>query len=322
MVNWIGEKLLLLLNMELYTQVNPHPSQVKCNHRTKFASIGSCFSEHIARRLERYRFSVKMNPNGIVFHPEPLGRSMIKCIEGNLTCDLDLIDTPLGFVSLDHHGSFRSRNKEILLQSIQESEINFSKQLLASDVLIITWGTAWGYLNKENKNVVANCHKLPGNHFVKVLSDTQMMCENWEQLLNKTLSINPRLKVMFTVSPVRHTREGLIENQRSKARLIELAHRLTEKVPQTSYFPSYEIMIDELRDYRFYERDLIHPNALAVDIIWNRWVNTYMDEPTKLVMQKMDPLLMRLEHRGLHETAEETLERQREVGVLLGQLIL
>jgi hypothetical protein len=104
--------------------------------------------------------------------------------------------------------------------------------------------------------------------------------------------------------------------------LIELAHRLTEKVPQTSYFPSYEIMIDELRDYRFYERDLIHPNALAVDIIWNRWVNTYMDEPTKLVMQKMDPLLMRLEHRGLHETAEETLERQREVGVLLGQLIL
>jgi GSCFA family len=291
--------------MELFTKVKYKGFDPLCLHGSKFASIGSCFSEHIAARLKRYRFDVISNPNGIVFHPMPIAQCLAKVLKNTPNEMSDIIQANSEWISLRHHGSFRFSDPSLLIEKINQTQWIFHQQLYASDVLFVTFGTAWGYHYLPTQEVVANCHKLPSSHFIKKLSEPEIMFNEWVDVLSNCLSANPKLRIVLTVSPVRHTREGLVENQRSKARLIELAHRLVDHLSSVTYFPSYEIMIDELRDYRFYEKDMIHPNDLAVDIIWDRWMKTYLTAATIETLRLMEPWLAMAEHRSIHETLAE-----------------
>ena len=309
------------MNMDLTTLVSCANSEKKWSHHSHYALMGSCFSEHIAQRLARYRFSVQSNPNGIIFHPLPLAHALRRSLEHVKYDRQDVAIHQDVYYSESHHGSFRSSSIEHMIEQMEKSRSAMHDQLQKTDLLMVTFGTAWGYRSKSTQQVVANCHKLPNTFFTKEFTESAAMLQLWEDLLHSVHEQHPALRLVLTVSPVRHTKDGMVESNRSKARLIELAHSLCERFDWVSYFPAFEIMMDELRDYRFYERDLIHPSQLAVDIIWQRWSQAYMHPAALRLMADMEPHLLRMQHRALHESAEATERRLSAAEEAIQQLI-
>lgn len=295
--------------MKLTTPVHIN-GHAQWNYSTRFVAIGSCFSEHITRRLRRLEFSIASNPNGIVFHPSPIAEILNRSLDGKKYTKEDLSSSEKGWWSYFHHGQFRQQDPMALLEEMNSKASVFNNALLHADVAILTLGTAWGYTNRVSGNVVANCHKQPSSLFQKDLTPLESMEKQWIRVLQNLKELRPNIQVLLTVSPVRHTREGMVENQRSKARLIELVHNLSEQVEGVEYFPAYEIMLDELRDYRFYERDMIHPNEVAVDIIWERFVQAHFSDKAIEMMRDIEKWILLEEHRGLHESKEEEIHRK------------
>ena len=224
--------------------------------------LGSCFSDRIGQKLKYYGFDTLVNPFGTLFHPLAIARIF------NLEIDSEPRTTQRNgtWFTFEAHSDVRANTEEALrLEFLKKQEL-LNEYLSKSKLLIITFGSAWGYyLNEE---IVANCHKIPASNFQKRLTDFDAMHSVWRDLLLNLSRKFPNLEVLFTVSPVRHTKDGFVENQRSKARMIELIHSLN-----AAYFPSYELQMDDLRDYRFYEADLIHPNAVAVDYIFEKFTS-------------------------------------------------
>jgi GSCFA family len=282
------------------------------NQKQKFLLMGSCFSENMYHRLSRYRFDVHSNPNGIIFHPMPLADAMWRILQGLPYNHSDVVYNGHGFVSMAHHGAWKESSAEGLLQALEENRLKYQTIARNTDVVIVTFGSAWGYWEIERKQWVANCHRLPQQNFTKEITALDIMFEKWRTLMALWKNWNPHVEFVFTVSPIRHTREGMIENNRSKARLIELAHQLVATHQYASYFPSYEIMLDELRDYRFYKEDMIHPSEVALDYIWHKFLTTQFDAHTMQRCKALEPWLLRKEHRSMHESAEDTIQRQRE----------
>ncbi len=309
------------MNMNFTTSVPCANSGRLLSHHSHFALMGSCFSEHMAQRLAFYRFSVQSNPNGIVFHPLPLANALRRAAEDLRYSQQDVAKYQDYYYSENHHGSFRNASADAMIEQMEKSRLFMQKKKKKTDLLMITLGSAWGYRSISTHKVVANCHKLPNSFFIKELTDIATMQQSWEEVLRSIHLQNPAVRVVFTVSPVRHTRDGMIENNRSKARLIELAHRLCDLFDWVSYFPAFEIMMDELRDYRFYERDMIHPSPLAIDVIWERWTEAYLQPSALQLMAKMQPHLLKIQHRSLHETDEATEERLSAAAHAIQQLI-
>jgi hypothetical protein len=297
------------LDMLLSTPVEINKT-ANWNCGTQFVSMGSCFSDHISKRMVRLGLNVADNPAGIVFHPMPMAEMLQRAIKQRFFTIDDLFDSKMGWLSFLHHGSFRSHDADILLAQINERLAAFATALKSADVAIFTFGTAWGYAHQKSNGVVANCHKQPSSEFHKELAAFSAMHEQWHTVLHLLKELRPEIQIVFSVSPVRHTREGLVENQRSKARLIELVHALTQQIDGVRYFPAYEIMMDELRDYRFYERDMIHPSTLAVEIIWQRFVEAFFSEQSQATMAEVEQWRKLEEHRGLHESPEEENRRK------------
>lgn len=306
--------------MKLSTPVL-HPGPAQWSYATRMIAIGSCFSEHIAGRLQRLGIAITSNPNGIVFHPSPMAEMLERCIADKAYIAEDLVATERGWLSYSHHGQFRGQTAEDLLDEINRSTRAFRAELLQADVAIFTLGSAWGYVHHERGHVVANCHKQPSAHFHKELTDLAKMEQEWLRVLRSLRHLRPNVQILFTISPVRHTRDGMVENQRSKSRLVELVHRLIEQEERVMYFPAYEIMLDELRDYRFYERDMIHPNALAVDIIWERFVQSYFTAESQNMMQEIAQWRKLEEHRGLHESATEEIQRKQRAAEAIAEIL-
>jgi hypothetical protein len=281
------------------------------SHEKKFLFLGSCFSENIYHRLARYRFDVYSNPNGIIFHPLPLADAMSHILQNLPYTRQDVVHNGQGFVSMAHHGAWMKTSEEVLLSALEANRLKFETIARNADVVIVTFGSAWGYLEIDRNQVVANCHRLGQQKFIKEITKLQVMLELWQTVMTLWKNLNPNIEFVFTVSPIRHTREGMIENSRSKARLIELAHLLTTD-PSASYFPAYEIMLDELREYRFYKEDMIHPSEVAVDYIWNKFLTTQFDANTMQRCKALEPWLLKMQHRSIHESAEETARRLSE----------
>lgn len=306
--------------MKLTTPVL-HSGPAQWSYATRMIAIGSCFSEHIAGRLQRLGIAMTSNPNGIVFHPSPMADILERSVAHKAYTLEDLVSTLQGWLSFLHHGQFRGQTPEVVLGEINRIADAFHTDLLKADVAIFTLGTAWGYVHDERGHVVANCHKQPSTNFRKELSNLAAMEHQWLRALRDLKRLRPAIQILFTISPVRHTREGMVENQRSKARLIELVHRLMEQVEGVMYFPAYEIMLDELRDYRFYERDMIHPNALAVDIIWERFAQFYFTAESQKMMQEIEQWRKLEEHRGLHESPSEEIQRKQRAAEAIAKLL-
>ncbi len=267
--------------------------------------IGSCFSDEIGQHFRKNGFRIEINPFGTLFHPTTIANVLKASIEESK--DVSVYQRDDLFFSWDAASKIYAFSEEELIQKIIETRQKLREQLLKSRLLIITFGTAWHYTHHETNQVVGNCHKAPQDLFSKTLTPTEEMHAQWQPLIAQLKTLNPTLEIVFTVSPVRHVRDGIVENNRSKARLIELAHTLVSEY-QLNYFPSYEILIDELRDYRFYQSDLVHPSDEAVNYVWKAFSEYMMHPETLERMNQRGRLLAVLNHTSLHPGSKADIE--------------
>lgn len=263
--------------------------------------LGSCFSDNLVEHFVESGFRTESNPFGTVFHPEALAEALENSIfDAN---HVDMLERDEMYFAWDCSGKIFSEDSSALQEKIGGQRTQLKQSILNGRILILTFGTAWGYRHKELDRIVANCHKMPANDFEKQLSSVDRMVDRWSVLLNEIKKRNPSLKVLFTVSPVRHKKDGLVENSRSKARLLELVHQLVENNEQYDYFPSYEIVMDELRDYRFFTEDLVHPNEMAVKYVWEKFSETYFSKETRELMKVVRKINQGFNHRAMMESS-------------------
>lgn len=272
--------------MKWVTEVNVPKYTFDVNHRQKQVFLGSCFATHISSKFSYFGFNQVYNPFGVLFSPIACA-NLISCalLEKPLPQE-HIINRDDHFFSLDAHSEIFGSTTAALQKRLDDASQKLRTALLESDVLFLTLGTAFVYRYLPTGAFVANCQKLPGNQFEKVLLTADEITNELQSSFDLLRQYNPNIKIVLTVSPVRHTRDGLIENQRSKAQLLLATDQLS-KAESVVYFPSYEIMIDELRDYRFYESDLIHPNPIAVDYIWNKFEALFFNTETVQICKEV-----------------------------------
>jgi len=266
--------------------------------------LGSCFSENIGAKFEYYKFQSEVNPFGILFHPKAIATFLERVVEQNFYSEEDLIFHNERFHCFDAHSSLSNSNREELLDSLNDILKATYHQINESTHLIITLGTAWVYEYIEQDQVVANCHKIPQKEFCKRILSVEEITASLQNIDEQVKKLNPSLQLIYTVSPVRHTKDGFIENQQSKAHLLSAIHRVLKEC-DASYFPSYEIMMDDLRDYRFYKEDMIHPNQVAVNYIWEQFQAVWFHETTKPVMKQVTVIQKGLAHRPFNPESEQ-----------------
>lgn len=292
------------MNERFQLQVKLPPKREIISHDTSLLMMGSCFSVEIGKKLMEGKIATLINPFGNVFNPYSIARNLEELIENKQYTEKDLFEHGGLWHSWSHHGSYSNSSKEVALFEIRESIEAGALFLRMSNVLIITLGSAWAYKLKSSGNIVANCHKVPNKEFLKVMLELDELKPLYEHLLNRIHALNPKLEIILTLSPVRHWKDGATENQRSKATLMLLIDRLQKQFDFVDYFPAYEIMMDELRDYRFYKEDMIHPSQQAVDFIWRRFAATYMSETTQNILQDAGKVKIAQEHQFLYNNPE------------------
>jgi len=288
-------------------------SDIKINHQSKVISLGSCFAEHIGKRLDYFKFSSFLNPFGIIFNPISIVEGLEILMDKNFFFEENhLFENLGGWHSFQHHGSFSNPDKDFALEKINSTLQEARAFLTQSEFLIITLGTANVFLDKKSEKVVANCHKVPQQNFLRKKLTVNEMVEKLSFVFEKIKTAFPKIKIINTVSPVRHIRDGLVDNQISKAKLILTLHQLAEKYSFVQYFPSYELVLDDLRDYRFYEKDLVHPNEIAIDYIWDFFSNTFFDKKTQELNLKIEKIKLAAAHRPFHPRSETHLDFKKQ----------
>ena len=274
------------------------------DYNSKIVLLGSCFSENIGKKLSYFKFQSEENPFGNLFHPKAIENLITNAINEKKYLDKDLVFNNERWHSLDAHSSLSSSNKNEVLDNLNFSLQSTFKQLKIASHIIITLGTSWVYREISSGKIVANCHKIPQKKFLKELLSVDEITENLEAIISLVKSINKKSKVVFTVSPVRHLKDGFIENQRSKSHLISAIHGVIDN-RNSFYFPAYEIMMDELRDYRFYKEDMIHPNTTAINYIWGKFVNVWFSENANSTMHKVEAIQKGLTHKPFNENSKQ-----------------
>lgn len=300
------------MNFKLNFEINKPNFSIK--HGEGILFLGSCFSDEMANKVCFHGFRVNSNPFGTVFHPSLLSQFIDHSIKG--VNEERVFNRNDIFLSWDANSTVFDYSKNDLESKLKHLRTEFLNELKTANVLFITFGTAWAYRKKEDNHLVANCHKIPNNQFEKELSSIEDLYKKWIQTVQTIHSINPELKIVFTVSPVRHIRDGLIENNQSKSILIELVRRLTLD-SKISYFPSYEILIDELRDYRFFKSDRVHPTDEAIQYIWERFESTFFDKKTIQLNKRVANFRRMISHRSIHESAKDNIDMKNHVEILL-----
>lgn len=258
--------------------------------------IGSCFTEHIGNKLKELKFSVIQNPHGILFDPISVCNSLISYMESRIYNEEDLFYYNELWQSWTHHSRFSGMVKEQVLESMNTSRKEGTDFLKRSNWLIITLGSSYCYRLIEGDLTVANCHRVPAPQFRKHLCTIDETVAALDNTLHRLFRFNPDLQVIFTVSPVRHLRDGVVENNRSKARLLEAVHHLVGKFNKLHYFPAYELVIDVLRDYRFYDIDLAHPNYQATSYVLDQFKLHYIQPEAQVLMDKIQPIVIARKH--------------------------
>lgn len=297
--------------MKLYTSVDIAPSEKKIGYDDKILLLGSCFADNIGAKFGEHYFQTTVNPFGTLYNPTSIRRSI----------DLSLSKNNKRYMlqhnglwhSMMHHGSFSHPDKDVLIARCEESQTLLRTALRDATTIIVTFGTSWVY--KMDGMVVANCHKMPAERFNRYCMSDSEIIESWFPLLDQISNKH----WIFTVSPIRHIKDGLHANHLSKANLLHAIDVLIASARDLnptstySYFPAYEIMLDELRDYRFYAEDMVHPSQVAVDYIWQRFVDTYMTADTKNEMRTLHQLWLDRHHTLLHPTSEEAMRFRQHI---------
>jgi hypothetical protein len=284
------------------TEVKLPTNLPKLDHRDSVVLMGSCFSTEIGGKLKSALFNVNINENGTIFHPVPLCRSICRAISGVPYHENDLIFAQGKWHSIDHQGHVSHEDKSEALRQMNTCSSNLHQALKKAKVLVLTLGTSWGYMHKANGVLVANCHRIPQAEFSKVLTQKEELIDLLSGAFKVLHKFNPSLEIIQTVSPVRHWKDGAIENSNSKSELICAVHEAVRQSPQVHYFPAYEIMMDELRDYRFYKDDMLHPSSLAVDFIWQKFQASTMTRRLQSLNEELSKLARLFKHK---DTSEE-----------------
>ncbi len=289
--------------MEFRTKFNIPKEQNGINHHNNLVLIGSCFTQNMANKLNYFKFQNSHNPFGILFHPLAIEKALNICIANRKYTAKDLYFFKEHWLSFNHHSAFNAREQNTILNQINVNIETTHQALKNASHLIITLGTAWAYRFKETNDLVANCHKIQQSEFSKELISTESIIQGMKNIIALFRDFNPNINLIFTVSPVRHLKDGVIENTQSKSILHTAIHALTE-LKNVFYFPAYEIMMDDLRDYRFYKSDMVHPNQTAVDYIWEQFKNTWIDEASIKLMEEIEVVQKSLAHQPFDEKSE------------------
>jgi hypothetical protein len=302
---FVGKKKVIMVNFR--TVVMPEVSgEFRIDHAMPLLLMGSCFAEHIGRKLAGVKFHCDVNPFGVLYNPLSVSSALREIRRGKEYAAEDLFQHRDCWGSLMHHGSFSSPDREEALGQINGRLQAASRIVPALSTLMITWGTAWVYETVGEGRIVGNCHKLPDRCFTRRRLSVEEIVDDYRLLISEWLSVNPRLRLLFTVSPIRHPKDGLHGNQLSKATLLLAVEALQAAFPQSVfYFPAYEIMLDELRDYRFYADDMCHPSNLAVEYLWEKFDETYFSPATRSVMRRCEEIRRGVEHRPFQPQAAE-----------------
>ena len=263
----------------------------------RMLAIGSCFTEHMTARLEAHKFSVLNNPHGILFNPLSVADALDSYVQGRQYGAEDLFFLNELWNSWAHHSRFSHPSQEAALAGIAASQEAAGKGIREADWVIVTMGTAYQYFLREGDKPVANNHRAPAQWFEKRLLDVDLIVEAWSATLEGLRAVNPGGQVIFTVSPVRHIRDGAVANNRSKGRLLDAVHTLCERFNNVHYFPAYELVIDVLRDYRFYDIDLVHPNYAATSAVWDEFVKACIAPAARPVMEAVRDITIAANHR-------------------------
>ena len=297
--------------MKFRSELEVKPAAVSIRYPQSVFLAGSCFTEHIGNKLDSYRLPVCQNPHGILFNPISICDMLMACVENRSYTPADLFSYGGVFNSWGHHSRFSAVSAAGALDAMNAAQASASSFLRGADWLVLTLGSAWVYELRTASGgfapgrVVANCHKVPADWFVHRMLSVEEVLSALDQVLHRVFLLRPSLRVIFTVSPVRHLREGMIENNRSKAVLIQAVHHLVGKFDRLDYFPAYELVVDDLRDYRFYAEDLVHPNYQATGYVWDKFVGAYMDPEARAVMLALDGVLAARRHKPFNPLSDE-----------------
>lgn len=294
-----SNNLNYICTMNYRTIVAPKDYDFEISHQSNLLLIGSCFSENIGSKLIANKFNTLINPSGILFNPISVVNTLNDIIEEKEVGVKDLHFENGLYHSFAHHGSFSGPNSEEVLIRINQSRKVATSFLKKTDVIIITLGSSWAYKYNDTHEFVANCHKVPNKEFTKELLEVGFVVEKLQGVIDKLQAINSNLKVIFTVSPVRHWKDGAAENTLSKSILNVAVHQLSRS-KSMYYFPAYEMVIDDLRDYRFYKEDMLHPNDVAVEYVWNGLENSFFSKKTVELNKEIGKVAAATNHTPIH----------------------
>lgn len=302
--------------MNFTTKVPVKTYEFPINYSAKLLLLGSCFAENMGEKFVYFKFQTTINPFGIIFNPVSIEKLVKRAVNRINFTEADVFFHNDLWHSYDVHSECSHSDKEILLKQLNAALEAMHRQIAEVSHIVITYGTSWVYQLKTTGEIVANCHKVPQSEFSKEILSPESIAQSIQNTMNLIRQINPEVKFIFTISPVRHTKDGFPENQRSKAHLMTAIHPIVLDNASSNYFPSYEIMMDELRDYRFYADDMLHPSQIAIDYIWIRFFENYVNTDCFATMQEVCNIQKGLAHRPFnpetksHQQFLETLNQK------------
>ncbi len=284
--------------MNFRTQIPIVKSDFPMDYQSKIMSLGSCFAENMGEKFEYFKFQSEVNPFGIIFNSVSLEKIIRRSVQKKYFTEKDIFIYNEAWHCFEVHSELSNVSKEAFLSHLNQLIDSTHQQILESTHFIITLGTSWVYRDIISGEIVANCHKVMQKQFTKELLSVEVIEQSLENIISLVHTVNAGAKFIFTVSPVRHSKDGFVENNISKAHLITAIHKIVNsQLSIVNYFPSYEIMMDELRDYRFYAEDMLHPNQTAIDYIWVRFFENYVQENEFATMQQVCDVQKALHHR-------------------------
>lgn len=290
--------------MNFTTKVPINKYQNPIDYNSKIISIGSCFAENMGEKFEYFKFQNSVNPFGIIFNPISIENLINRAVNKIEFTEKDIFFHNDLWHCYEVHSILSDTSSELILQNLNRVLHLFRTQIIEASHFIITYGTSWVYRHKASNKIVANCHKVLQNQFDKEILSVEIIEKSIENSINLIQSINPNCNFIFTISPVRHIKDGFVENQRSKAHLITAIQNSQLATRNSIYFPSYEIMMDELRDYRFYADDMLHPSQSAIDYIWIKFCENYVSESEFGLMNQVCEIQRALKHRPFNPNSE------------------
>jgi|TARA_B110000902_G_scaffold201560_1_gene228902 hypothetical protein len=290
--------------VKLQTQISIAKQTPNINYDSKLFLLGSCFAENIAEKLSYYKFQNQVNPLGVLFHPLAVLDLLQRAQDSTNFSEKDIFFSNGCWQSYSAHSRLNSISKIKILEQLNFAVHSTKEQIEGASHVVLTFGTAWVYTHIQSQRIVANCHKQPQKEFDKSILSIDHLNQTFESIISIIKSFNPDVTIVFSISPVRHLKDGFIENNQSKSSLIAALHPVINATSNTHYFPSFELVMDELRDYRFYKEDMVHPNQLAIDYIWEKFQASWILSATELIMKEVKRLQKGLGHKPFNSSSK------------------